>query len=228
MNLVDFLRCDGVDCFNNDYFNNSLLKKSCAHVFYRNLSIQQHPYILHKFYDLIRNVRPKTIIEVGTFHGGLTLLLSDILNNLSMSDSHIITYDINQQPYIKEIIELNSINNITINSNNLFSSDYQAVVQKDIQSLIQNQGTTLLLCDGGCKVCEFNLLSEFLKPKDIIMAHDYAPDIEYFENNMKDKIWNWCEIKNNDIATSINVNNLVPFMREDFLETAWACFRKEI
>jgi hypothetical protein len=55
------------------------------------------------------------------------------------------------------------------------------------------------------------------------MAHDYAPSAEYFEEYMKDKIWNWMEIQDSDIQQSIDKYNINNYMEEDFRDVAWYC-----
>lgn len=49
-----------------------------------------------------------------------------------------------------------------------------------VESFIKREGTTLILCDGGSKINEFNILSKYLKSGDIIMAHDYVDTKENF------------------------------------------------
>ena len=55
------------------------------------------------------------------------------------------------------------------------------------------------------------------------MAHDYSPNLEYFEQKMKDKIWNWMEINDNDIYEVSTKYNLTPFQQELLLNIAWNC-----
>jgi hypothetical protein len=95
-----------------------------------------------------------------------------------------------------------------------------------IKDFIQSEGTTLVLCDGGNKISEFNLISPLLKEGDIIMAHDYIDTIENFEQNFKNKIWNWCEIKESDISEISEKENLVPFYQEHFNKVVWVCKQK--
>ena len=99
-------------------------------------------------------------------------------------------------------------------------------MSQEIITYIQSKGISLVLCDGGDKVKEFKTLSKYLKVDDIIMTHDYAPNKQYFEEYVKDKIWNWHEIQDSDIENSIYDNNLKSYMRDEFLNAAWACFRK--
>lgn len=226
MNPKESIKCNGVDCFENDYFINNFKLQRCPQVHYRDLATEQHAYVIKNFMELLSKILPKRVIEIGTFHGGLTLVIKDILDSLSLNNTAIYTYDINQKPYLKEIVDRERLANVNIYYHNLFSDDYLQLIDNNISKIISDVGTTILLCDGGCKRCEFNLLSQYLKSGDIIMAHDYAPNKEYFEQHMRDKIWNWHEIQDSDIVDSCQKYNLQPFMGEEFLNVAWACFQK--
>jgi len=195
------------------------------HMAYDGLSICQHYGIVDPFLNLFDNTRPSRIIEIGTAAGGLTLLLRDILDLVGLTTTTFITYDVIDSPLKSKIKENNK--NITFYQKDLFSGDYQKLIEEDyIKEQIQGEGTTILLCDGGCKSREFNLLSHLLKPGDIIMAHDYAVDAETFSQKILNKIWYWHEIKYADIEGSCQAFNLVPFMADDFEKVVWACFRK--
>jgi cephalosporin hydroxylase len=230
VNLREELSCSSSNCFDNSFFTNSLSQEYIAHLSYKGLGTEQNPNIIYPFDKLISEIKPSRIIEIGTFAGGFTLILRTILDNNGLENSIITTYDIHIPTYLLPLIK-NTFNIISI-TKNLFSSDYQIfngeTEESEIVSLIKSSGRILLLCDGGCKKCEFNILSKYLKPGDFIMAHDYAPNREYFEEHMKNKIWNWLEIQDSDIIESCQKYGLVPYMREEFLNVAWACFKKEL
>lgn len=232
MNLKNFMSCSGNECFINNYFDDNFKKGIVNHVSYKNLSIEQRPEVIDVFEKLFVLIRPSRVIEIGTFAGGLTLIIRDILDNTNQQNCIIHTYDVSEAMWLKEQVLKNTVNNVYINTYNLFDSAYKNIsddkAAEHIKNLIQSDGTTVLLCDGGCKKCEFNLLSEYLKPGDLIMAHDYAPNSEYFEEYMRNKIWNWHEIQDSDIIESCQLNGLTTYMREEFLSVAWACFRKTI
>jgi hypothetical protein len=227
INLHEELSCSGKNCFDDNFFTNSL-NGDIAHLSYKGLATEQNPNIIYPFNILIANIRPSRILEIGTFYGGLTLILRSLFHNNMLYDSQIFTYDINCPAHLLSLI--NDSSNIKSYTKNLFSESYSDFAneesKKEIVSLIQNDGPTIILCDGGCKKCEFNILSAYLKPNDIIMAHDYCPNRNYFEDNMKGKQWNWCEIEDNDINNSITTNNLTKFMYEDFLSVGWLCMKK--
>ena len=196
------------------------------HMSYDGLSICQHHGIVEPFLTLFAEVRPSRVIEIGTAAGGLTLLLRDALDLLKLETTAITTYDVINSP-LKERIESNALN-INFFQTNLFSENYDFLLDEQvIKEQIQSEGTTVLLCDGGRKSQEFNLLSSFLKPGDIIMAHDYARDSKFFQEEIYNKIWYWHEIQDSHISDSCEKNNLVPFMQEQFEKVVWVCKKKK-
>lgn len=181
---------------------------------------QQNPNIFETFHYFLDEIRPKRILEIGTSIGGLTSFLNYTCKRLSI-DCNILSYDIHEHNWYKEMIDAG----IDVRVENIFDSNYTVVKQETID-FIKQDGITLVLCDGGSKIHEFNLLSNFLKINDIIMAHDYAPNFDYFEEHIKYKIWNWFEIKDSDVQDAIDKNNLERFKYELFLNVAWLCMRK--
>lgn len=194
-----------------------------GHFIYENLIISQHPNVGDKFKSLINEFKPKRVLEIGTADGGLTLLLRDILDSSNLNDVVIRTYDINEQKNLKL-----KNKNIEIITKNVFNHPYSELEHPhEVKEFIQQEGKTLVLCDGGSKKNEFRLLSQFLKIGDIIMAHDYAPNENYYNENIKDKIWNWLEIQDSDINESCLTYNLKPYMEDEFRSVVWVCKIKE-
>lgn len=191
---------------------------------YGYLFMSQNTFAQRVFEELLGIIKPSRILEIGTFHGGLTLMISDILNNLKLYDTVIRTYDINNQEFLKPLVKDRKIEIFT---ENLFNDNYTNFINDEaktnIYNFIQGLGTSMILCDGGCKKCEFNLISPLLKQHDVIMAHDYAPNQQYFDASMKHKIWDWLEIQDNDINTCVLKNNLIPFHQDLAQLAAWCC-----
>ena len=146
------------------------------------------------------------IVELGTDFGGLTNLLAD--HEIS-STASIQTYDIEPDRFISD--------NDKINFHNKNVFEYE----DEIASLIQKASRCLLLCDGGNKEHEFRVFHQYLKPNDVIMAHDYAASVEDFVNRCQYKIWNWHEFQDE----YANFVGLEPFLQDVFKEYAW-CIRK--
>jgi hypothetical protein len=195
---------------------------------YGHLFISQSPNVELVFHKLLSIAKPKRILEIGSMHGGLTLMLRDILDKIDLKDSIIHTYDINEQKFLKPFVIDRKVNIIT---KNLFTKNYSnfenTTSRKEIDTFIKQDGTSIVLCDGGCKKCEFNLIAPLLKINDIIMAHDYAPNNDFFNQYIKDKIWNWLEIQDSDVSEVSAKHNLIPFHQDLAQEAAWLCRIKQ-
>ena len=159
--------------------------------------ISQNPNVEKIFDDFLKNEKFSIIVEIGTQFGGLTFLIRDILNKYS-KDTPIISYDVYQRGDLKrQCIE----RNIDFRLVDCFNDN-------ELPFIIENNERVLLICDGGNKIEEFNQFSSYLKTGDIVMCHDYSPTVEYFEENMKGKVWDWLEISDSYIQKSIDKYNL--------------------
>lgn len=192
---------------------------------YKGLTIMQHPDVEMVFETLLVDLRPKKVLEIGTSSGGLSLLIRDILDEVGLSDTSVVTYDIVDPRYLRYHVENGS--KIDIKVKNIFNHQYSNLENgQEVIDYMISEGTTLVLCDGGSKKNEFRILSNFLKEGDVIMAHDYAPNEEYFHQHMQDKIWNWMEIQDSDIDISCRDNNLGGYYEKLFRNVAWVCKKK--
>jgi hypothetical protein len=183
-------------------------------------SAQQYHGAYEVFYNFISEVKPKRILEIGTALGGFTIFLKTCCNELNL-DTTIRTYDINTYPWYNDIINMN----IDVRIENIFSNDFKDL-DSEVINYINGEGTTIVLCDGGWKIGEFNLISKFIKPNDYILAHDYAENIEVFNEKINGKIWNWFEISDSDISQSTIDNNLIIYKKDTFENVAWTCRKK--
>jgi cephalosporin hydroxylase len=178
---------------------------------------QQSHFAYQVFYDFIKEVKPKRILEIGTALGGFTEFLFIITNELGLN-TEILSYDISERPWYSEMIE----KGINVKVENIFSNDWSSV-NPEVIDYIKSDGLTIVLCDGGWKIGEFNLLSNYIKTGDFILAHDYAENNEVFEEKIKDKIWNWHEISNADIEEASIKNNLELYKKDTFENAVWTC-----
>ena len=188
---------------------------------YKNFVAQQNHNAFSVFYDLLKQYKPKNILEIGTGLGGFTQFLDLCIQELRL-DTKLISFEIRGQIWHEEMIS----SGIDVRIQNIFSEDYSDV-ESFIVDFIKQDGLTLVLCDGGDKIREFSILSKFLKQNDIIMAHDYAPNDSYFKENMIGKIWNWMEIQDSDIDNACLEQALVPFNSDNFLSVAWLARTKK-
>jgi cephalosporin hydroxylase len=200
------------------------MKKVTGHIQYKGLTAQQHEDVFEIFKNFIKEIKPKRIIEIGTAGGGFTMFLRDFLNENNLNDTHIKTFDVCSQPWYDKLIE----NNIEVNIENIFDYSYLNLEKPEkIVPYIQQEGTTLVLCDGGHKIGEFNMIAPFLKKGDFIMAHDYVDTWENYKENYIDKIWNWCEIEEKYIKDVCEKYNLVSYNKVNFDKIVWVCKLKK-
>jgi hypothetical protein len=193
---------------------------------YRDLMTMQHTSIEEKFTKLITELKPIKVLEIGTSSGGLTLLIRDILDKNGLESTRLISYDVNEPVYLRRYVDEGS--KIELKVENVFNNQYDNLENgQEVIDIITSEGVTLVLCDGGSKKNEFRILSDYLKVGDVIMAHDYAPNEEYFQEHINNKIWNWLEIQDNDINEPSLRNNLIPYMEDDFRQVVWACKIKQ-
>ena len=182
---------------------------------------QQFHGAFEVFYDFIKEVSPKRILEIGTALGGFTTFLKIICDELNLN-TDIRSYDINKNSWYDDIIDMG----VDIRIENIFYDGYSDMNQ-EVKEFIQQDGITIVLCDGGWKIGEFNLISNYIKTGDFILAHDYAENKEIFDDRIYGKIWNWLEIQESDIIDSCLKNNLKPFKKTTFEDVAWVCKIKE-
>jgi cephalosporin hydroxylase len=182
-----------------------------------NMACQQNHNVFEVFYNFLNETKPKQILEIGTALGGFTSFLQKSINELNL-DTKILSYDIYEMGWYKDMIN----EGIDVRVENVFGDDYSTVKQEVID-YIKQDGVTIVLCDGGNKVGEFNILSDYIKEGDFIMAHDYIDNRDNFDKNYYGKIWNWHEIADNNIDEACLRNNLKPYNKETFDSVVWVC-----
>lgn len=184
---------------------------------FRGHTAQQSHNVYQVFYDFISEVKPNRILEIGTALGGFTEFLKIITDELNL-DTKILSYDISERQWYHQMIE----KGIDVRVENIFNEDWTGVKQ-EVVDFVQQDGTTIVLCDGGWKIGEFKIFSKLIKEGDYILAHDYSISKEVYESKIKDKIWNWCEITEEDIEESVISNNLKSYNQDKFSQAVWVC-----
>jgi len=197
-----------------------LLRKEYAMItggfYYGGSRAAQHNDVRIPFEELIDKIRPSQVIELGTCDGGLTILLRDIMDKF-VPKSELLTIDCNEC----------KIRDPRITYRVMGFWDGNEMCQ-EIVDFVQRPGLTLVLVDGGDKPREFQKLAPHIKPNDVIMAHDYALDKDYFELYINGVIWNWHEIQESDIAEVSKSCSLVPLMAEEFQRVVWVCKQRVV
>lgn len=203
--------------FNNNITKYSDLKNEDSLSAFRGHAAQQFHGTYEVFYNFINEIKPKRILEIGTALGGFTTFLKITCNELNL-DTNVRSYDIHKHSWYDQILEFG----IDIRVENIFSENF-IDVDDEVKKYIKQDGVTVILCDGGWKIGEFNVLSDYLKVGDFILAHDYSENKEIFEQEIKGKIWNWMEIQESDISESCKRNNLKDYNKQIFNSVAWVC-----
>lgn len=143
---------------------------------------------------LVEVAHPARVIEIGTSKGGLSYLFT--------LGSELCGYD-----FITVDIEDTAA--YTLPGATVIVGD---VFDIGLEDYIAAAGRTILLCDGGDKRREFDTFARYLKPGDIIGAHDYYTEERY---------WAWSEITEEDVARTCARYGLVPYLQEEFARAAW-------
>jgi predicted O-methyltransferase YrrM len=168
---------------------------------YNNVSIEQPDCVVDVFWTFLSRHKPTRIIEIGTAFGGLTSLVAYLCPN-----AKVFTYD------NRSILQAKLPPNVTAKVVDVFD------VIEEVADLIRADGEVLLLCDGGDKVREFNTFAKYLKPGDVIMAHDYDSGIC--------PEWHWIEIRDADIMETVAQVGLSRCEPEIMGRSAWVSYRK--
>ena len=159
-----------------------------------------------------------TIIEIGTYNGGLTLYVKDN----SKPETKVVSYDIDgsinhAKKHIPNI-------GIDFRVEDSFAED----TFKDIVEMIQSEGKCLVLCDGGDKPKEFNTFSKYLKSGDHIMCHDYCKTPEIWD--FATTFWQWpyaTDTNYDDIKDTIEREGLEEYKHDAFAFVFWGSYRKK-
>ncbi|MFX1277742.1 MAG: class I SAM-dependent methyltransferase [Promethearchaeota archaeon] len=145
-----------------------------------NLMLLQSEYELSEFIKIIAKIRPKTVIEIGTFEGGTTFVFS----RFSKNNAHIITIDL---PTGGGGIMRGGYSRLKIPFFKLFASKNQKItlIRKDshqystyakVKKKLKNEKADILFIDGdhsyeGVKK-DFEMYSPLVKKNGIIAFHD--------------------------------------------------------
>lgn len=194
-----------------------------GHTEYKGYTAQQVDNFYPTLRKFLEEVRPARVLEIGTAGGGFILAVREILNEIGLSNVPVRTFDVIESPYYEKL----RTHNIEINIENIFDHAYVNLVKPErIVPYIQEQGTTIVFCDGGHKIGEFNSIAPHIKTGDYILAHDYIDTWENYQTNFKEKIWDWCEVEEKYIVEVSLREGLEFFNKEEFDKIVWVCKKK--
>jgi cephalosporin hydroxylase len=194
-----------------------------GHTSYRGYTAQQVDDFYPTIKKFLEEVKPARILEIGTAGGGFILAVRDILDEMGLTNVPIRTFDVSESSQYQKL----RLRNIEINIENIFDQAYLNLIKPErIVPYIQEEGTTIVFCDGGHKVGEFNSIAPHIKTGDFILAHDYIDTWDNFQTNYRDKIWNWCEVEEKYIEKVSIEQGLEFYNKEEFDKIVWVCKKK--
>lgn len=182
------------------------------------MGMAQNPYApvaFNLFFNRLRDegVQVRRIIELGTACGGLTVLLK--LYCLQVH-ADLITYDCTDYRTCRDIFKLLGIDYRLANIRDEWTVD-------EINSLVRQEGVTVMVSDNGDKIREFKHFAAILKPGDFLLSHDYSPDRAIYN---RERVWVSLEITDEDVRDVCESHNLMPYLWDTFQKAAWLCVRK--
>jgi len=174
--------------------------------------------VLECLYNLFSQIELNEVIEIGTHSGGFTTMLS-LAREKASKTFNITTYDIK---HVDHIDEMSKKFNFNVIKEGIFKENFEL---SDFSKELFSKSKKCIFVDGGNKPVEFEQLSRYLLPGDIIGAHDYCKNSEVYEENKRNmKVWQWMEIQDSDVSEISEKYNLqqLPFkLSEQFENVAW-------
>jgi hypothetical protein len=142
------------------------------------LPMQQNDYVVPFLSELVKVAPPRRIVEIGTGSGGLTVLC------FVVTGANVLTFDMKQLDEVpaRWVYMNEASTRIGWGVEDVFEKPN--VIEFSIHNPFRDE-PAWLLCDGGDKNREVETFAPFLKPGDIIAAHDYCPDRD---------TWKWHEV----------------------------------
>lgn len=183
------------------------MKKKAKFKLFKHLT-SQATNVINRFNNFFNRESFDQIIELGTGTGVFSSYLSFYT---FMNEAEFHTFDIKESEFDDKIQKLGG---------NVYKCDIMKNEQLIKELIIAKDKRTLLLCDNGNKIEEVKMFSQYLKSKDIIMAHDY------FYKKGENLPWS-CEITDKDISEVMINNNLEYIYKSTFNSIFWCCLLKK-
>lgn len=158
---------------------------------------------------LIEQVRPKLVIEIGCYSGGLSCCLAIAMQNVG---GRVWCCDIGD--FSEELLEWKRVLPLEFDKMDALSSGGLHT----ICGLIAENSPCVVLCDDGNKPLEFNTYAPFLKQGDIIAAHDFCHP----------EMWPWGEINEAQVEQVCKERHLEPFMQDIMHQAGWLVRKRMI
>lgn len=163
------------------------------------LHMSQHPQAVVKLNQLLNAMAPARIIEIGAGNGGLTVLFAIYCSLVGTCTLHAFDKTPGRHAALLEGMGCPVVFKDVL-------EDPANVAE--VAALVAATGRSIVCCDAG-KALEFALYAPHMKVGDLILMHDFAPDLATFERDIKGKSWNWCESWYDRVAEVCHKHNIV-------------------
>lgn len=170
---------------------------------YRGIQLVKSPFDIAIYMSFLQNVKPKSIIEIGSLNGGSAIWYADMLNNFNI-DGHVYSYDLKipQDVYhprvsfsygdardLNGIFSLNFLNSLPrplvviddsdhcYNTVKNILSFFKDVVKKDEYIIIEDGNAQLLYPNENFGGGPSPAIYEFLQTYNDFQVDDYYCDM---------------------------------------------------
>ena len=92
------------------------------------LTMQQKPEVSGAFEKLLKEIKPKQIVEIGTAGGGTTLSIRETLDEIGLEKTDIKSFEVKEHKWFPEMRK----RNIEIIVENIFSHSYKEIEKPEM------------------------------------------------------------------------------------------------
>lgn len=189
-------------------YNNDAQLKPC---YFMGFGMLQNRNAVPFWSYFFENNKPSQILEIGTYEGGFAVAMAIMARNYG---AMFVTFDLHKF-FVNHHSDWFALLNVDFRQRDIFSKEGT----EEIRGLISLPGKSIVLCDNGSKPQEFNLFSKFLKPGDVIAAHDLYLDGDH---------WKSSEVTHDMLAPAVMEASLQRVTSPPFDEAAWAVYEKTL
>jgi hypothetical protein len=166
------------------------------------------------FWRLFRETPFDLVVELGTGCGVFALFLDEY----KPRRARFVTYD---------LVDRRSVFIRTRTYDLRLGDIFTLPTILDVWAQVQTSRKVLILCDGPTPPVEFRIYSSLLRPGDVIMLHNYAESVDYFQRAIDGKHWTKCLWFHSHIADVCQRQRLQPVRRDLFELLCWGAFEKQ-
>ncbi len=146
---------------------------------WKGLTLMKDPMTLSIYMMMIQDIKPKTILEFGTYDGGSALWMEDTAKSLSL-DCNIHTFDINEE-------RVNLPNDSKIKFHHLDNHNINQFIEEN-KMLFESMESPILMIEDSHENANglIRALDPFLKSGDYLIIEDTLDEAKYKQTILSD------------------------------------------